>query len=802
MIKNYLKTAFRNLLKTKLFSLINILGLSIGMAAFLFIMLFVKYQKSYDVFHKNADRIYRFRYERTDADGQAVKFASCCPPGGLLVRESLPEVEKVARLFRLMASVSHNENVFFEERMFFAEPEFLEMFDFNFLQGDKLNGLKEPNKAFISASTARKYFGNKNPIGEYISVDKKMDYKIEGVFDDVPENSHLKFDILLSYKNLVIRFGPDIEQSWGDSGWFTYLLFREGADIKAFESKLTKLLDDGINKEFKEYNLRVDLKLQPLKSIHLNSEFQQEYEVNGNQNTVSFLSIIAVLIILIAWVNYINLSTAHSLGRAKEVGLRKTVGASRAQLMTQFFIETIFINIGAVLFTFVIIVLLYSPFCKLTGTPPEYGIWRHDWFWAYTFLLFVAGIFLSGLYPVLLLSSFDPAVVLKGKLGNGTRGFNFRKMLVAGQFTFAIALITCTLAVMYQLDFMKGQNLGFDKEQVLVVRAPRVRTPGFDSKLQTFKEQILNNPSFAKFSVVTEVPGKQILWDAGGIHRVGDETNKNYQIVGMDYDFAELFNLQFAAGRNFSRSFATDTSALILNETAASWLGFKNAKEAIGGQVSYWGKIYNVVGVLKDYHQQSLKKAFEPHIYRLMLSGRDVRGCFVMKLKGTNIPDAISTLQKQYLDFFPANPFEYFFLDEYFDRQYKADELFGTVFGIFSFLAIFVTCLGVLGLTSFIVTQRTKEIGIRKVLGAGVTQIVFLFMKEYLILILMSFVIALPISFTVINQWLESFAVKMDLNVFLFLIPLIIVAFITAITMSVHIIKAALANPVNSLRYE
>lgn len=802
MIKNYLKTALRNLLKTKLFSLINILGLAIGMAAFLFIMLYVYYQRSYDKFHTEADRIYRLRYERTDADGQAVRFASCCPPGGLLVRESLPEVEKVARLFRAMATVSHGTTNFYEERMYFAEPEFLQMFDFKLLQGDKFNGIREPNKAFISRSTALKYFGRSNPVGEYISVDRKTDYKIEGVFEDVPENSHLKFDILLSYKNLLMKFGPDVEQSWGDSGWFTYLLFKQGADIREFNRKLTKLLDDGINQDFKAYNLRVDLKLQPLTSIHLNSEFQQEYEVNGNGSTVSFLSAIAFLIILIAWVNYVNLSTSHSLSRAKEVGLRKTVGATRMQLAVQFFMETILINLAALCVTFVLILALLPSFCHFTNTSISYGLWGHGWFWEYVLLLFVAGVFLSGSYPVLLLSSFKPAIVLKGKLGNGTHGFNFRKVLVLCQFVLAIALITCTLAVLEQLNFMKSQNLGFDKEQVLVMRAPRVRDANFAGRLQTFKEQVLADPAFKKFSVVTEVPGKQILWDAGGIHRAGTENNKNYQIVGMDYDFAELFKLKFTAGRNFSKDFPSDTSALILNETAASWLGFRSPAEAIDQQVIYWGKTFNVVGVLKDYHQQSLKNAFEPHIYRLMLTGRDVRGCFVVKLTGGNNAAAIKSLQNQYAAFFPGNPFEYFFLDEYFDRQYKSDELFGKVFGVFSFLAIFITCLGVLGLSYYVVTQRTKEIGVRKVLGAGVDQIVFLFMKEYLQLILIAFIIAAPVSYYVIASWLESFAVKMPLSPLLFFIPLIIVAIVTTATICTHIVKAALANPVNSLRYE
>ena len=803
MLKNYFVTAIRNLVKTKLFSFINIFGLTIGITVFILILHYIDYHKSYDKFNSKYERIYRLRYERTDKDGGAVKFASCCPPAGLVIREQFSQAEKVARVFKSIGTVAYNDKMFFEERLFIAETEFFEIFNFKILKGNPLKDLKEPNTAFISESMASKYFGKTDPIGKIINVDKKTIYKIVGIFKDVPQNSHIKFDFIFSYKTLIARFGEEVEYSWGDSGWFTYILFKKNTNVNTFHKKLMAFIDKEINEAWKPYNLRMELVLQPLASIHLNSNYQQEFEENGDEDTINFLSIIAIVVIIIAWLNYINLSTAHALSRAKEVGLRKVVGATRFQLVIQFFLETILINFVAALLTVILLALIFPYISEIISIPQDHILWDKSIFWLRMLIIFSVGILISGIYPILLVSSFSPTVVLKGKLGisNGNK-LGLRKILVVIQFIMAIILITFTLAVTEQLLFMKNRDTGFDKENVLVVRAPRVRDTQFKSKLLTFKEELLNNTVVNKFCFATEVPGKQILWDAGGIFRVGSDENKNYQIVGIDYDFADLFDLKFAAGRNFSKDFPSDSVGLILNETAVEWLGFKNSKDAIGKQISYWGVIYNVVGVLKDFHQQSLKKEFEPHIYRLLPTGRDVRGCLAMKINANESLAIIKAIKEKYNSFFPNNPFEYFFLEDYYNEQYKSDELFSSVFTIFSLLAIFVTCLGVLGLSSFMVVQKTKEIGIRKVLGASVFSIIKLLTKDFLILIIIAFVICIPFSYTLIDTWLLSYAVKIDITPILFIIPLIIVLVITFFTISFYVIKAAKNNPVDSLRYE
>lgn len=799
MLKNFFTSALRNLYKTRGYAIINILGLSIGMAIFILILSYVLQERSYDKFHKGYEKIYRVRYERYSEDGESVRFASCCPPVGLRIRSLFPEVEKVARIARYPASVSFQDVMFFEERLFYAEPEFFQLFNFSFIVGDPVNGLNGPNKAFISQSTAKKYFGDENPIGKFISIDKKTECEVTGVFADIPQNSHIKLDIVLPWKNLLNLLGADFDQSWGDSGAFTYILFKEGANVAEFHDKLNKIADDEFGGILKQYKLSMTLPLQPLTEIHLNSHFQQEFEVNGDKTTVSILMIVALLIIVIAWVNYVNLSTARSLTRAKEVGLRKVLGALRFQLKVQLFMEVIIINCIAVFLT-ILLTMLFTPLMVyITGNQISVNLLNSQLLWISILILFSIGIFLSGYYPVLVLSSFNPLYVLKGKLGSNPQGINLRKALVIFQFTMALGLLSCTLAVFKQVNFMRNQNLGFSIDQVVAVRGPRVMTPNHKSNVNAFKEEIVKNPLVDKMCVVTEVPGRQVYWDAGGIAPVGSDESKNYQIVGVDYDFVNLFDTKIIVGRSFSRDFPSDSVALVLNETAVKWMGFSSPDSCIGKQVNYWGIIYTIIGVMKDYHQQSPKVAFEPHLYRLLPYGRGSRSMFAFKI---NSPGAIKIIQSKYEELFPGNPFEYFFLDEYFEQQYKSDIIIGKVLSVFSILAIIVTALGILGLFSFIVTQRAKEIGIRTVLGADFKALIVLFSKDFLWLMLISFAVALPLSYYFIIHWLQSFTVKMPITAFIFLVPLVILTIIAGSTIIYQVLRAVRQNPVELLRNE
>lgn len=805
MIGHYFRCAFRQFGKNRLFSLINILGLAIGMSTFFLITRYVHYEKSYDSFHQNSDRIYRLRYERTTEDGQSVKFASCCPPAAPRIRESFPEVEKIGRIFHYRAIVSHQDKKFSEERIYFAETRFLDILKLKIIKGDTIKGLSEPGRAFISQTIARKYFGDREPLGQTLSVDKKTDYQIVGVFRDIPSNSHLKFNILLSFSNLESLLGREVMEAWGHTGFYTYLQLRPDTDPVEFEKKLAQLVSSEFGEVLKKYRMTMELKLQPLSDIHLTSHFMQEYEVNGNRDTIQYLFLIGVFVLSMAWINYTNLSTARSLSRAREVGLRKVIGASRFQLILQFLFETLLIYGLALGLTLAILEVIFPPFAQMTGLPPQAGLWGDPGWLMRVTVFFVAGIFISGIYPVYILSGFNPATVLKGSLIKRAGKLSPRKILVAFQFMLSLALITATLTVDRQISFMQKQNLGFSIDQILVVKAPRVRPEPYTEKYQTFRNTLLNNPRIEKVSYSTEVPGRQILWDAGAIHREGEDPNKgkNYQIVGVDENFIDLFGMRLLAGRNFSREYTSDLShALILNETSVRLMGFSSIESSIGGRVDYWGEIFTVVGVLQDYHQQSPREAFEPHIFRYMPEGRGVRGMISMKIGPENIKETIAYIQKEYERFFPDNPFESFFMDDYFNQQYQADLLFRRVVGLFSLLAILITSLGLFALSVFNATRYTREIGIRKVMGANIRQIVMWLMSDVLVLLVIAQVLVLPFLVIGLTHWLEGYASRIILHPQLFIYALLFTASISILTITYQALKSARTNPVEVLRYE
>jgi len=798
----FFRISLRNILKNRLYSIINILGLAAGLSAFILIIVYVRYQNSYDTFYKDYDRIYRLRYERSSAGDESARFASCCPPAAIRIRELYPEAEKIARIFRYRATVIFGEKRYYEERMYFAEYQIFEVFNFEMVTGDPVNGIRNANCAFISESYARKYFGDIDPLGKTINVDKEMSFVITGVFKDIPDNSHLKFDILLSWPNLLTHYGADIESSWGDTGFFTYLVLKKGIEPRSFENKLKTLVETDFGEVLRSYKLTLDLKLQPLADIHLNSNYMQELEINGNRDSVRFLGIIAFFILLIAWVNYINITTARALTRALEVGLSKVTGASKLQLSMQFFIETFLINVAAFLTSLALLILFLPGFYNLTGMPSDYNLFSFGWFWLIVVALLFISIVISGLYPVFVLTSFKTSEVLRGKYLHSKGGIYTRKLLVLFQLLIAISLITCTLFVFKQIRFLQSADKGISTTGVLAVRAPRVRDASFGTRLTTFREELIKNQLILKFSVGTEVPGRQILWDAGGIFRVGSDQSKNYQILGVDYDYLDLFEAKIIAGRNFDRSFSTDSSSLIINEKASKWLGFNSPDEAVNKKINYWDKIYTVAGVVKDYRQQSPKEPFEPQILRFMPHGRDIRGFFIMKMLPGNESIVLKVVEEKYNQFFPDNAFDFFFLDDYYEQQYKDEKMLGTVFGIFALLSIIVTCLGIFGLTSFLMLQKTKEIGIRRISGSGIPGIIILFSKDFILITIIAFIAAIPLCWYWVNSWMRSFDVKMELSVFTFIIPFTLTLFLAILTIGFIVWKTASQSPAESLRSE
>ncbi len=803
MFQNYFRVAIRNLLKSRFFTLLNIIGLSVGIVSCLLIFHYIHYETSFDKFHDDYEQIYRLRYERTADEGTIVQFASCCPPGAPFVKEKFPQIEKIGRLYRHKAVMSFEQKKFTEEFMFFAEPELLDVFTFSLVDGTFDSALVKPGTALIASSVAKKYFGDEPATGKMFQVDKDNSYIITGVYKDFPENSHIQCDVLLAYKDLITLKGQELQEAWGYTGFFTYLRLTKGTDVQELQSQILNSVENEFKEWIEKYGVHVYLQLQPLADIHLKSHYLQEFKVNGSQDTVRILSVIAVFIVLMAWINYINLSTAMAMSRAKEVGIRKVVGASRRHLGTQFLLETVIVNALSVLIALVLIVLVLPQFYHFTGMPDMYSLLDRVWFWAGIAILFVAGVVFSGSYPVFLLTSFKPQKVLKVKNSAGFRGMGLRKVLLLTQFIIALLLITGTFAIYNQIRFMRKQDLGFAMNQTLVFKVPRVvAEEGKEEKFEAFKTEAKRLSGVTDACFVTEVPGRQFFWDNGGIRKKGsDQThNRNYMITGVDFNFIEMFDLEIVAGRSFSREFSSDKGALMLNEKAVEWMGFESAEEAVGSEVSYWEKIYPIIGVVKNYHQQTVKDDFEPQIFRYYPTA--YFGVFALNLDGKSIPQSMKQVQELWAQFFPGNPFDFYFLDEYYDQQYKADQMFGQVIGLFSVLAVLVTCLGILGLSAYSAVQRTKEVGIRKVLGANVPGIVLMFAKDFLLLLGIAFIVALPAGIYGIRLWLNDFVQKMDLNVLLFLLPLIVVWIITLLTVTTQAFRAAQTNPVDTLRYE
>jgi len=803
MIKNYFKTAFRNLTKHKVFSLINILGLAIGIAACLMILQYVRFEWSYDDFHEKGSRIYRVQQNRYDEGKLSTQWAAGAAGIGPAVKAEIPEVESFAKLRQTAGVISYGNEKFREDKMYYANDGFLPMFSYKVLKGKLRGALAEPNTAVLTESAAKKYFGRENPIGKTISRNKKEDYKVTAVVADIPLNAHLKFDVLLSFITLVNKTSADAETGFNWDGFYTYLLLNPGVDVKAVESKITQVAEKLNDPENTNKQKTIDLKLQPLKDIHLYSNFMMEAEVNGNGQSVSFLLLIAIFIIIIAWINYINLSTAKALERAKEVGIRKVLGSHRAQLIRQFLLEALVINFLAIALGFLLVVISLPLFNSLTGKELSFSLIKDGGFWLALSCIFIAGTFLSGLYPAFVLSSFRPTEVLKGKLARGSHGSWLRQSLVIFQFAASVALMVGTYSVYKQLQFMGDQDLGVHIDQTLVLRGPNVTDSTYEDKLGAFKTEILRVPGVQKISASSDVPGSMVSWNAGGIRLVGSDPNKSnqYRVFGVDYDFTDAYGLKVLKGRNFSPQFGTDTGAVLFNEAAVVSLGYSKPEDALNKQIEFWGDVFTIVGVVNNHHQESLRQEYDAYIYRLIPESDNF---YSLKMGGGihNWKDVIQKTETKWEAFFPDNPFEYFFLDEHFQKQYEADRQFGKTFGLFAVLAIIVACLGLFGLVSFVTAQRTKEIGIRKISGAGVSNILLLLTKDFIKPILISFAVAAPITYYLINQWLQDYAFKINISAWMFILPALVILLFALITISTQTIKVASANPVKSLRTE
>ncbi len=809
MIGNYFKSTFRNIAKNKTYTILNILGLALGIAACLFILQYVSYERSYDRFHENYEDIYRVTY-KVYRDGELnIDCAAAVPRVGPFMKEKMPEVIDYARVYPMSGMVSYGNVDYREPRMHMTDPSFLKIFTFPLIAGDPETALAEPYAVVITKEIAHKYFGREDPMGKILRLNGEHNLEVTGVTENVPDNSHFKYDFLVSYATLNSWNTSDEGEIWSETswGWYdfnTYVQLRSGTDPEDFNRRFDDAVVAERHEDFEKYNFKSEFPLQPIGDIHLYSNLLQESEPEeqGDGRAVELLTLIAFFILVIAWINYINLSTSRSVDRAREVGVRKTLGASRRQLMGQFLTEAFVLNGLASILALVVVASGIRSFNHLTDSRLDLSFLSDPMFWSIMGIILIGGTFLSGVYPAIVLSSFNPVSVLKGRLANFNSDVLLRRSLVLFQFVASIGLIAGTIIVYQQLRHMRQLDLGFEMTDMLVVKGPMVRGIDslFEGRNESFKQEMKANAKVVAITGGTNIPGEEIFW-TNSIRRQDQPENANKIIynVAIDYDYLPTYEIDVIAGRNFDRGHRTDTGSVMINEATVSYLGFQSPEMAVNEKVFFWGRPWTVIGVVEDYNQMTAKAAVSPLIFHLRPAAASF---YTVKLRGDDYRVAFNNVQNLYEQYYPGNAFEYFFLDDFFNRQYSNDQKFSRVFILFSCFAIFVACLGLFGLSSFNVLKRSKEIGVRKILGAKVTSIVQLLSREFLVLLIIANLISWPLVYYTMNKWLENYAERIEIGITSLALAGLVVVIVAMSTVSLKIIQAAMANPVQAIKDE
>lgn len=793
MIKNYLKVAFRKLWSHKAFSFINIIGLATGMTACFLIYLYVTFELSYDSFHTKADRIYRVVADiKTPTEVINASGPSWAVPPN--AKDEFPEVESFVRIAGNSLLIRKGEIKFQEDQAVFADSAFFHVFDFKMLKGNPQTALKDQFSVVFSETAAKKYFGKTDPIGQTLLLSGEgFPAKVTGVMKDIPENSQIKADVVVSMTTLTQKLAPNLDSQYGNYGSSAYLLLKPGTNTKALEAKFPAFLERRNGTEMKKNQMYATVFLEPLKDVYLRST--RDGSKTGNITNVYIFSIIAIFILLIACINFINLTTARATERAKEVGIRKVAGADKFQLIWQFIGESVMLCFIAFVLTIIFSALLLPLFNLLAGKTVSTGIFHNLY---YVLQLFIAAIgigLLAGIYPALVLTSFKPVTVLKGRFATGTKGIMLRKGLVVAQFTISIALIIATIVVYNQMTYMRNQDLGFNKDQMMIID-----TNG-DSAKTAFQQALTSIPAVKSTATSSSVPGGGNPGAYSEIENTkGEMQIANLDLYFVDFDYINQFKIKMIAGRGFSRDFMTDTTqAMVLNEAGVKMFGYSSPEQAIGKRFKQWGREGKIIGVMKDFHFKSLQQPIKPLSMRIGPEGSNLVS---VNVSAANLPSTIAAIENKWKSLIPNRPFSYYFLDEFFDKQYQGEERFGKLFLNFAVLAIIISCLGLLGLASYSTMQRTKEIGIRKVLGSSVSGIVNLLSIDFLKLVIISFAIAAPLAWYIMYKWLEDFAYHTNVSVWVFVLAGFSALAIALFTVSFQAIKAAIANPIKSLRTE
>jgi len=789
MLKNLIKTAVRHILKHFGYSILNILGLTLGITSTLFLVIYVADEISYDRYHEKADRIYRVSSKITEPDDQFTWIVAQIPFGPQVVQD-YPEVESFVRFINMpRALYKYEDKEFNEENFYYVDSTLFDIFTYEIIKGDVKAAITEPNKIVLTERIADRYFGSADPVGKTLTTGNST-FEVTGVIKDLPTNSHFRFDAIASRNNLPKQLG-----SWGNFGVYTYLLFPEKFDVNAFQTKMQGISDANIKPIFGPLNITVEYILEPITRIHLYSTAAGEPEPTGSITYVYIFGIVAFFLLLIAAMNYMNLATARSAGRAREVGLRKVVGSRRGPLILQFLSESTLFTIISLILSIVLIMVLLPKFNLLAGKS-----FTLDVIYSPVVLLTLLGVILvigifGGSYPAFFLSRFSPVTVLKGEITQGTAGSLFRKILVVIQFTVSVVMIICTMVVFRQLNYLKSMDQGFNQENVIGLQLNR----GMAQKYPVLKQALLDNPEI-KYVTATDTPvgegsGKLIF----NVETDQGMSQRGVNFAVVDHDFVEALGINIVKGRDFQQDMPSDTLlGVIVNETFVNRMSWA---EPIGKRVELGNDSTlraRVIGVMKDYHQTGMYNEIES----LLLAYRMVNNIVYIKIADENIDQTMSFIETKWKEIFPDQPYTYTFLSERFYRQFEADEKRGQIFTIFTILAILIACLGLFGLASYMVEQRTKEIGIRKVFGANEGTILGLVAKDFLILVAIGIIIAVPVAYYFMNNWLENYVYKTNIGIALLLYAGLITLVITFMTVSYKAYQAAVMNPAASLKTE
>ena len=800
MFRHYLNLTIRSLMLKRGYFYINLLGLTIGITSFIIIILWIIAETSYDKFHEKADNIYRVDYLLYEEGILEQHSASGSAAIGKEIKNMFPEVEGYTRFSRTESLVKYEDKVFKERNILYAESSFFDLFSFPLLAGRPDSSLLAINHAVITEETARKYFGKEDPIGKMITLDGAVDFEITGIIRSIPENSHIRFDILLSYENLI-KLSKYWDNSWVAENVYSYILLSPEADPKSLQGKLPQIPESFIGRSMKEAFYLLEYRLVKLTDIHLHSSISNEIKVNGSYRNVVSLGIIACLVLLIAFINYINLATSHSIERAHETGIRKVSGAQKKDLVLLFLTESALLNLLALLVSLTGVLLLLPFFRQLMQSPLQidYGL-----IFLLFLLLFVSGSLLSGLLPAIYVSGFTPALVLKGKKPTGSVWINrLKNYLVIFQFTISLILIIGTITIYRQVSFMRHHDLGFNISGLLALDGPRIiNADSFESYmngLESFKNDVEALSGVSNITTSSNVPGTEIKNSrVYGIPVEGRNTEKRIDIYMVDDHFFKTYGLTLIAGDNFSASIQEESGKIILNESALTYFGFDNAEAAVGKILRSGNQEVIIKGIINDFNQQSLKELPGPIAFFNQPSNK----YYTVKANMTGITQLIPELEKIWVTHYPGNPFNYFFLDDFFNEQYRADQRFNGLFLASSILAIIIACLGLSGLSAYAITRRTKEIGIRKSNGARTGQVMVLLNSDFVKWVLIAFVIATPAGWFAMDKWLQNYAYRTEMSWWIFVLAGLIALAVALLTVSWQSWRAATRNPVEALRYE